>query len=173
MSTRAITSFFNARKVQPGSYLFNDGDYQDIEGADGAKAGQKIWMQSLFLLATVTSRTVPQAGITNGWVVVDVGQKGISVDSDGIDPNTGQKVSKIRLLDASGTINHNITCHNGGDEHFILKGYKTAEEMPSVGTKIRLAPGHCDPTFNMHDFCVGVRGGHVEVVMPIARGPGF
>ena len=32
-----------------------------------------------------------------------------------------------------------------------------------VNDKLRLVPGHCDPTCNVHDWYVGVRGGKVEV----------
>ena len=43
-----------------------------------------------------------------------------------------------------------------------------------VNDKLRLVPGHCDPTCNLHDWYVGVRGGLVEVVWPItARGKAF
>ena len=43
-----------------------------------------------------------------------------------------------------------------------------------VNDKLRLVPGHCDPTCNVHDWYVGVRGGVVEVVWPVsARGNGF
>ena len=40
--------------------------------------------------------------------------------------------------------------------------------------KLRLVPGHCDPTCNVHDWYVGVRGGKVEVVWPVsARGRAY
>ncbi len=40
-----------------------------------------------------------------------------------------------------------------------------------IGDKIRLVPGHCDPTVNLHDWYVGVRGSRVEAIWPItARG---
>lgn len=45
--------------------------------------------------------------------------------------------------------------------------------LPPLGTLIRLQPGHCDPTFNLYDWVVGVRGDLVEAVWPVtARGPG-
>jgi len=65
--------------------------------------GQTNWAQSLYLLATVISRTEPSSR-TQGWVVVDLGQNAISVDSDKIDPATGEKLSKIRFLSEDGTI---------------------------------------------------------------------
>ena len=46
-------------------------------------------------------------------------------------------------------------------------------ERPRLGDKILLIPGHCDPTVNLHDWYVGVRGmgtadARVEVVWPVA-----
>jgi 3-hydroxy-D-aspartate aldolase len=40
-----------------------------------------------------------------------------------------------------------------------------------LGEKVKLIPGHCDPTVNLHDWYIGVRGGRVEALWPItARG---
>jgi 3-hydroxy-D-aspartate aldolase len=40
-----------------------------------------------------------------------------------------------------------------------------------VGDKLKLIPGHCDPTVNLYDQYVCVRGGRVEAIWPItARG---
>ena len=40
-----------------------------------------------------------------------------------------------------------------------------------LGDKIRLVPGHCDPTVNLYDWYVAIRGDRVEAVWPItARG---
>jgi 3-hydroxy-D-aspartate aldolase len=40
-----------------------------------------------------------------------------------------------------------------------------------LGDKIRLIPGHCDPTANLYDWDVFVRGNRVEQIWPItARG---
>jgi 3-hydroxy-D-aspartate aldolase len=36
---------------------------------------------------------------------------------------------------------------------------------------VRLVPGHCDPTVNLYDWYVGIRGNRVEQLWPItARG---
>jgi D-serine deaminase-like pyridoxal phosphate-dependent protein len=36
---------------------------------------------------------------------------------------------------------------------------------------VRLLPSNCDPTVNLHDWLVGVRGGRVEELWPVtARG---
>ena len=45
---------------------------------------------------------------------------------------------------------------------------------PRRGDKVLLVPGHCDPTVNLHDWYVGVRGlggrtgAHVECLWPVA-----
>ena len=40
-----------------------------------------------------------------------------------------------------------------------------------LGDKIRLIPGHCDPTVNLYDWYVCIRAGRVEQLWPItARG---
>ena len=63
------------------------------------------------------------------------------------------------------------TFHNGGDEHGVLRGVPAG--LLPLGATVQLAPSHCDPTVNLHDWLVGVRGGVVEEVWPIdARGPG-
>jgi 3-hydroxy-D-aspartate aldolase len=43
-----------------------------------------------------------------------------------------------------------------------------------IGKKIRLIPGHCDPTVNLHDWYIGIRNGMVEAIWPVeARGAAF
>ena len=39
---------------------------------------------------------------------------------------------------------------------------------PALGDKLRLVPGHCDPTVNLYDALIGVRRGYVERVWPVA-----
>jgi len=50
------------------------------------------------------------------------------------------------------------------DKHGVLR----------INERLKLVPGHCDPTCNLHDGYVGLRNGKVEVVWPVsARGKGF
>jgi D-serine deaminase-like pyridoxal phosphate-dependent protein len=50
---------------------------------------------------------------------------------------------------------------NGGDEHGILRPAPAGGPLPALGETVWLIPGHCDPTVNLHDFYIGVRGGLV------------
>jgi len=63
---------------------------------------------------------------------------------------------------------------NGGDEHGIVRA-RAGEPLPELGATVWLVPGHCDPTVNLHDHYVLVRGGlaagRVASILPIdARG---
>lgn len=100
--------------------------------------------QSLFVLATVMSRAVP------GVAVLDAGHKAVSVDS-GLPLVHGRP--GLRYVSAS-------------DEH----GKLLVEDghTPALGEKLRLVPGHCDPTVDRYDWYVGVRKGRVECLWPIA-----
>ena len=127
-------------EIQAGSYCFMDADYRRNGG--GASDG---FRQSLFVLATVMSQPRPGLG------VLDAGHKAVAVDC-GL-PLVWERDS-VRYAGAS-------------DEHGkLLWGAETAG--PKLGEKLRLVPGHCDPTVDRHDWYVGVRGGRVERVWPVA-----
>jgi D-serine deaminase-like pyridoxal phosphate-dependent protein len=59
------------------------------------------------------------------------------------------------------------------DEHtVILRGDEAAPL--NVGDKVRMIPSHCDPTVNLHDWLIAVRGDLVEEIWPVsARGALF
>jgi D-serine deaminase-like pyridoxal phosphate-dependent protein len=99
---------------------------------------------ALFVLTTVMSRAQDRA-------VVDAGLKASSVDS-GM-PGIWQR-DGLRYARAS-------------DEHGVIEG----GPLPTLGEKLQLVPGHCDPTINLYDWYVCVRRGVVEALWPItARG---
>ena len=55
----------------------------------------------------------------------------------------------------------------------LITGKGGAFEL-KVNDKLKLVPGHCDPTCNVHDWYVGVRNGKVETVWPVsARGKAY
>jgi len=132
-------------EVQPGSYIFMDGDY--AQNLDDSGVRDTTWKHSLYVLTTVQSVTGTDRA------VVDAGMKAVSMDSG------------VPWL-----VEHpDLTYHVGGDEHGIIKPAGKLQ----VGDRLHLIPGHCDPTANMYDWIVGVRNGRVEAVWPITgRGPG-
>jgi D-serine deaminase-like pyridoxal phosphate-dependent protein len=52
-----------------------------------------------------------------------------------------------------------LTFANGGDEHGILHLASDGGTLPALGDTVWLIPGHCDPTVNLHQHLIGVRGG--------------
>jgi D-serine deaminase-like pyridoxal phosphate-dependent protein len=128
-------------EIQPGSYIFMDADYARNEWA----APLPRFQHALFVLSTVMSRPRPEVAI------VDAGLKASSVDS-GM-PGVWQKPGLVYT--------------HASDEH----GWVEGGPAPSLGEKLLLVPGHCDPTVNLYDWYVCVRKGIVEELWPItARG---
>ena len=129
-------------EVQAGSYCFMDVEYGLVEGFP------REFRQSLFVLAGVMSRPTPDRA------VVDAGLKALSVDK-GMPRVHG--LADVEFLRAS-------------DEHGVLRVGESAPEL-GLGDRVWLIPGHCDPTINLYDWYVAVRGGRVEALWAItARG---
>jgi len=133
-------------ELQAGSYVFMDRDYADNHAAAHAPAFE----HALFVKSQVMS-----AGTSHA--VVDAGHKSHAIDSG---------LPRVRGLD--------LEFVNGGDEHGILRR-RGADALPALGETVWLIPGHCDPTVNLHEHYVVVRGGleagRVEAIWPIdARG---
>ncbi|MGB3178311.1 MAG: 3-hydroxy-D-aspartate aldolase BhcC [Albidovulum sp.] len=136
-------------ELQCGSYAFMDADYGRILDKDGRRIDQGEWENALFILTSVMSHTKPDKAI------VDAGLKAQSVDS-GLPFVYGRTDVKY------------IKC---SDEHGVVDDPNGALK---INEKLRLVPGHCDPTCNVHDWYVGVRNGKVEVVWPVsARGKAY
>ena len=136
-------------ELQCGSYAFMDADYGRILDKDGHRIDQGEWENALFLLTSVMSHAKADKAIC------DAGLKVQSVDS-GLPVIFGRTdVKYVKCSDEHGVID---------DPAGVLK----------VNDRLRLVPGHCDPTCNVHDWYVGVRGGKVEVVWPVsARGKAY
>lgn len=136
-------------ELQCGSYAFMDADYGRILDKDGNRIDNGEWENALFILTTVMSHAKADKAI------VDAGLKAQSVDS-GLPFVYGRDdVEYLKCSDEHGVV---------GDPNGALK----------VNDKLKLVPGHCDPTCNVHDWYVGVRGGKVETVWPVsARGKAY
>ncbi len=132
-------------ELQAGSYLFMDRDYADNQPASQAPTFE----HALFVKSQVMSRGSSHA-------VVDAGHKAHAIDSG---------LPKVWGRD--------LEFSNGGDEHGIVR--PRGDSLPALGDTVWLVPGHCDPTVNLHDHYVVVRGGlengMIEAVWPVdARG---
>jgi len=136
-------------ELQCGSYAFMDADYGRILDQNGKRVDQGEWENAMFILTQVMSHTKADKAIC------DAGLKAQSIDS-GLPVVYGRTdVKYIKCSDEHGVIE---------DPSGVLK----------IGEKLKLVPGHCDPTANVHDWYVGVRGGKVESVWPVsARGKAY
>ncbi|MYJ73046.1 MAG: DSD1 family PLP-dependent enzyme, partial [Rhodospirillaceae bacterium] len=136
-------------ELQCGSYAFMDADYGRILDKDGNRIDRGEWKNALFILTSVMSHAKPDKAIC------DAGLKAQSVDS-GLPVVFGRDDVKY------------VKC---SDEHGVIEDPAGAL---AINEKLRLVPGHCDPTCNVHDWYVGVRGGKVETVWPVsARGKAY
>jgi len=127
-------------EIQAGSYIFMDRDYGDNQLGD-----QDVRFEhALFVRTAVLSRTQPTRAI------LDAGLKASSVDS-GM-PTVWQR-PELTYLKAS-------------DEHGVLE--VPADSPLALGDALLLVPGHCDPTVNLYDELVCIRGDRVEALWPIA-----
>ena len=131
-------------EMQCGSYAFMDADYGRILDKDDKPISE--FENSLFILTSVMSHSKADKAIC------DAGLKAQSVDS-GLPVIFGRDdVEYIKCSDEHGVVM---------DPNGVLK----------INEKLKLVPGHCDPTCNVHDWYVGVRNGKVEKMWPItARG---
>lgn len=134
-------------ELQPGSYCFMDADYGRNLGEDNSEGLE--FEHALFVAATVMSA----AGA--GRAVVDAGHKASAIDS-GL-PTVWQRRDTDYV--------------SASDEHGKLSLGAAASPI-ALGDRVWLVPGHVDPTVNLHDWYVGVRGGldagYVESLWPVA-----
>jgi 3-hydroxy-D-aspartate aldolase len=136
-------------ELQCGSYVFMDADYACNLDEGGEPVSE--FEHSLFVLATVMSTA------RHGYVLVDAGLKALAFDAG---PPAVQHPAGAQYARPS-------------DEHGRIDMAGTNLRL-DLGDRVRLIPGHCDPTVNLHDWYVAVRDGVVEEVWPVdARGAIF
>ena len=133
-------------ELQAGSYIFMDVDY--AENLDESGRPFAAFEHSLFVYATVMSRPDRERA------VLDAGLKSVATDR-GL-PRVAEHDSAVVLKAA--------------DEHVVVD-LSGSNAGAALGDRMRLIPGHCDPTANLYDWYVCVRGDRVEALWPIvARG---
>ena len=134
-------------ELQCGSYAFMDADYQRVLDEKGQPIAE--FDNALYVLTSIMSTA------RDGIAVCDAGLKAQSVDSG------------LPVIADRDDVQY-IGC---SDEHGIIDD---PQNDLKVNQKLKLIPGHCDPTCNLHDWYVGVRNGVVETLWPVtARGMGY
>ena len=134
-------------ELQCGSYAFMDADYGRILDKDGNRIDDGEWENALFIL---TSRHEPR----------ESRQGDLRRGSEGA-------VGRQRPAgDLSGA-----TMWNTSSAPTSMASLPIRRARSRSTKSCKLVPGHCDPTCNVHDWYVGVRGGKVETLWPVtARG---
>jgi len=134
-------------ELQCGSYAFMDAEYQRVKGEDGRFIFE--FENALFILTSVMSHA------KLGKAICDAGLKVLSVDS-GLPVIFGRNdVTYVKCSDEHGEI---------ADPNGVLR----------INNKLKLIPGHIDPTCNLHDWYVCVREGKVEMLWSVtARGKAY
>ncbi|PJI99270.1 D-serine deaminase-like pyridoxal phosphate-dependent protein [Acidovorax sp. 69] len=122
-------------ELQAGSFLFMDADYARNE----REPAQPAFEHALFVKTQVVS-------VRDTHAVCDAGHKSHAIDSG---------LPTVALLPPE----RGLRYANGGDEHGLLYADGPKARLPALGRMLWLIPGHCDPTVNLHDFLIGVRGG--------------
>ena len=126
--------------LQVGSYVFMDGQYRTIENLASARTDAPFdyFEPALFVLATAISQAVPE------MITVDAGTKSLSTD----EPPEVVGCNDCRY-------------HFAGDEHGMID-LRARPDAIQLGERVALLVGHCDPTVNLHDHYVVLRGGRPE-----------
>ena len=134
-------------EIQVGSYAFMDAHYSSLKH-DRKLNNSNNFENSLFVFTGVMSKAL------KNHAVVDAGLKSIAVDS-GLPKTINSELEYIKCSDEHGIIS---------DPYNVLR----------INDKIRLIPGHCDPTCNLHDWYVVVKDSKVIDLWPVsARGYSF
>lgn len=141
----AASGIYN--EMQCGSYIFMDADYQRVLDEQDRQITE--FENSLFIWTSIMSKTRTDAA------VCDAGLKVMSLDS-GLPVVFGR--DDLEYIECS-------------DEHGIIAD---PQDNLRLNDRLKLVPGHCDPSCNLHDWYVGIRDGKVECLWPVsARGMAF
>lgn len=130
-------------ELQPGSYVFMDADYAPNLDEEGRP--WRGFEHSLFILTAVMSCR------SRDYALVDAGTKAANVD-----------IAMPLVCELPGAM-----YSRPSDEHGVLELSPEAGSV-RLGQKLRMIPGHCDPTVNLHDWIVCIRNGAVEAVWPVS-----
>jgi D-serine deaminase-like pyridoxal phosphate-dependent protein len=133
-------------EIQPGSYLFMDKQYGEVEIAPGGSP----FKTSLTVASRVVSAVQPDR------VTVDAGTKALSTD-----------FGPALIADGAPA---GSTYQFMGDEHGAIR-FGEGANPPKLGGIVSLIAPHCDPTVNLYDQFHVMQGGRLVDIWAIeARG---
>lgn len=137
-------------EIQPGSFLFMDIDYNRIGGKETG-AVYSDFKNTLTVLATAYSKP------SDDFVILDAGLKAFATDRPFPPEARGVAGSKYTF---------------SGDEHGKLDLREVAAKV-NLGDRVELVIPHCDPSVNLYDKLIVVRGEQVEAIWTVdGRGKG-
>lgn len=147
-STPGLLSGAGYRKgiteIRPGTYIF-------LDAAQAALAGG-VQHCAAWVLATVVSRPGPDRA------VLDAGSKSLASEA---------RARGVCRTSGYGLLpDHGLTIARLSEEHGVVEG--DGAERLRIGEKVRVLPNHICPVVNLFDEMVCVRGGVVEMVLPVA-----
>lgn len=135
-------------EIQPGSFLFMDIDYNRIGGKDTGDF-YSDFHNTLTVLATAYSKP------SDDFVILDAGLKAFSTDKPF--PPEARALAGTKYIFS-------------GDEHGKLDLREAAKKV-NLGDRVELVIPHCDPSVNLYDKLIAVRGQQVEAIWAVdARG---
>lgn len=124
-------------EVQAGGGIFSDVLYRRVFNYDGP--------QALTILATVTSRPVPER------IILDAGKKAMSSDAAVPEPVGIAGVVAVKL----------------SAEHATIE-LDHASASPAIGEKVEFIAGYSDTTVHLHEVIHATRGGQVVAAWRVA-----
>jgi D-serine deaminase-like pyridoxal phosphate-dependent protein len=130
-------------EVQAGSYLFMDVMYRAIGGRTGPVFDD--FEPALFVVASAVSQPV------SGLLTIDAGYKASATD---------HQPPEVWGL---GSVGYRFA----GDEHGVLTLTAPSRRI-SIGDRVLLLPGHCDPTVNLYDHYWVVSDGQIVDRWPVS-----
>jgi D-serine deaminase-like pyridoxal phosphate-dependent protein len=134
-------------ELQVGSYIFMDGQYNDVWEKSGAPVPFET---ALFVQTTVISAN------RDGMATTDAGFKAFATDAGAPRIVSGAPPGARYFF--------------SGDEHGGVR-YESGSGRLKPGDVVTCAVPHCDPTVNLYDCYHLIRGGQLEAIWPIeARG---
>ena len=119
-------------EIQPGSYVFNDVEYDQVSMS---KNNKNIFISALFVASTIISK------INDSKYIVNAGLKAFSTDSKYFPKPIGKNIPK------------DTSYKFMGDEHGMLILPKNYKYPLNIGEKVYIQPPHCDPTINLYNNC--------------------